>query len=53
MKRHFPHATYSVFKGLPEIAIVNYLKKQKENSLVILGAYRRSTVSRLVQGKHG
>ncbi|WP_276504755.1 universal stress protein [Terrimonas pollutisoli] len=46
MNRRFPHATYSVFKGLPEIAIVNYLKKQKENSLVILGAYRRSTVSR-------
>ncbi len=46
MKRHFPHATYSVFKGLPEIAIINYLKKQKGNSLIILGAYRRSTVSR-------
>lgn len=46
MKRHFPNAVYSVFKGLPEMAIVDHLKKQKENSLVILGAYRRSTVSR-------
>ena len=46
MKRHFPQATYSVFKGLPEIAIVNYLKKQKGTPVVILGAYRRSTVSR-------
>lgn len=46
MKGHFPNAVYSVLKGLPETAIVDYLKKQKENSLVILGAYRRSTVSR-------
>ena len=46
MKRHFPHASFTVLKGLPEMAITDYLKKQKGNPLVILGAYRRSTVSR-------
>ena len=46
MERHFPFATYSVLKGLPETAIVNYLKNQEGNPLVVLGAYRRSTISR-------
>lgn len=46
MKRHFPKATYTVLKGLAEPEIVDYLKKQKETPLVILGAYRRGMVSR-------
>ena len=46
MKRHFPKATYTTLKGLPEIEIVNHLKEQKENTLIVLGAYRRSMVSR-------
>lgn len=46
MKRHFPKATYTVLKGLAEQQIVDYLKKQKETPLVILGAYRRGIVSR-------
>jgi nucleotide-binding universal stress UspA family protein len=46
MKRHFPKATYTVLKGLAEIEIVNYLKEQKGSPLLVLGAYRRSTVSR-------
>lgn len=46
MKRHFPKATYTILKGLPEIEILAYLKKQHENMLVVLGAYRRSAVSR-------
>ncbi|MEO5565006.1 MAG: universal stress protein [Chitinophagaceae bacterium] len=46
MKRHFPTASYTVLKGLPEPEIVNYLQKQKEGSLVVLGAYRRGMVSR-------
>ena len=46
MKRHFPKASYTVLKGLAEIEILSYLKEQKENLLVILGAYRRSAVSR-------
>lgn len=46
MKRHFPDATIVVLKGLAEPVIVEYLKKQKEVPLVVLGAYRRGTVSR-------
>ncbi|HET9058070.1 MAG TPA: universal stress protein [Chitinophagaceae bacterium] len=46
MKRHFPKATYTTLKGIPEIEIVSHLKEQKENTLIALGAYRRSLVSR-------
>jgi nucleotide-binding universal stress UspA family protein len=46
MARHFPNCGFTVLKGLPEIEILAHLKKQEENCLVILGAYRRSMVSR-------
>lgn len=46
MKRHFPKASFKVLKGLAETEIVNYLKHQKGNALVALGAYRRGMVSR-------
>ncbi len=46
MKRHFPKAILKVLRGLPETEIINYLKKIGPNSLVVLGAYRRGTVSR-------
>ncbi len=46
MKRHFPKAIFTVLKGIAEPEIVNYLKKQKELPLVVLGAYRRGMVSR-------
>jgi hypothetical protein len=46
MKRHYPKADFTVLKGLAEIEIVNYLKKEKQNILVVLGAYRRGLVSR-------
>ena len=46
MKRHFPGAAYKVCKGFAEDEIVKYLKQQNENSLVVMGAYRRSAVSR-------
>lgn len=46
MKRHFPNAEYKVLKGFAEDEIVKYLKQQNENTLVVLGAYRRSAVSR-------
>jgi nucleotide-binding universal stress UspA family protein len=46
MKRHFPKAKYIVTKGWAEEEIVKYLKQQQENTLVVLGAYRRGTVSR-------
>ncbi len=46
MKRHFPKATYTVMKGLAEIEIIDHLKNQPSNTLVVLGAYKRGTVSR-------
>jgi len=46
MKRHYPKAKYIVMKGLAEDEIVTRLKLEKENALVVLGAYRRGTVSR-------
>ena len=46
MKRHYPKATYTTLKGISEIEIINHLKEEKENVLVVLGAYRRGMVSR-------
>ena len=46
MKRHYPKAKFIVMKGLAEDEIVTRLKLEKENALVVLGAYRRGTVSR-------
>jgi nucleotide-binding universal stress UspA family protein len=46
MKRHFPKAKYIVTKGFAEDEIIKQLKQTQENALVVLGAYRRGTVSR-------
>jgi hypothetical protein len=46
MKRHFPKATYTVLKGLAEEEIVRKLKEQPAHSLIVLGAYRRTSISR-------
>lgn len=46
MKRHYPEATYKVLQGDPEKEIVKYLKNQHQDELVVLGAYRRNTLSR-------
>lgn len=46
IKRHFPKAQYTIVKGEPEVQIVAHLKERKENELVVLGAYRRSEMSR-------
>lgn len=46
MKKHYPAAEYKVFKGLPEPEIIAYLKQEKMNTTVILGAYQRGRVAR-------
>jgi hypothetical protein len=46
MKRHYPNACFTVLKGHPETEIVHHLKKEKQNTLLVLGAYRRGAVSR-------
>ena len=47
MKRHFPKADYIVLKGDAENKIVKHLELEKQNALIVAGAYRRGTVSRL------
>ena len=42
---HFPDAEYNLVSGIPETQIIEHLKN-KQNTLVVLGAYRRSMVSR-------
>jgi nucleotide-binding universal stress UspA family protein len=46
MKRHFPKAKFTVLKGWAEDEITEHLKNQLASSIVVLGAYRRSSVSR-------
>ncbi|HEU5051807.1 MAG TPA: universal stress protein [Hanamia sp.] len=46
IKWHFPKAAITVEKGIAEEQIPGYLRNHKENELVILGAYRRSELSR-------
>ncbi len=45
-KRLFPNATYTIKKGNPEEQVVGHLRSHKGNELVVLGAYRRSEISR-------
>lgn len=42
---HFPDAKFNLMAGMPEDAIIEHLTV-RENTLVVLGAYRRSMVSR-------
>ncbi|MDZ4793959.1 MAG: universal stress protein [Bacteroidota bacterium] len=46
IKNHFPKATYTITQGYAEEQILAYLRKHKENELVVLGAYHRSELSR-------
>jgi hypothetical protein len=45
-KRHWPHADYEVHHGLAEEEIMRQLAREDEGTLVVLGAYRRSNLSR-------
>lgn len=46
VKCHYPSATCASLKGNPQKEITAYLKKETLNSIVVLGAYQRSQVSR-------
>ncbi|HSN59927.1 MAG TPA: universal stress protein [Ferruginibacter sp.] len=46
IKKHFPKAVFTVLKGKAEEQITGYLRTHKENELLVLGAYRRSELSR-------
>jgi nucleotide-binding universal stress UspA family protein len=44
--RHFKHVQYHVTKGIPEIEILNFLKDQPPNSIIVMGARRRIMLSK-------
>ena len=46
IKQHFPHATVTVTNGNAEELILSHLRNHQENELVVLGAYRRTELSR-------
>lgn len=46
LKRHYPKADFEIKKGEAEETIIDELKQENEQALVVLGAYRRSRVSR-------
>ncbi|TWF40623.1 nucleotide-binding universal stress UspA family protein [Chitinophaga polysaccharea] len=46
IRKHFPDAVYKIMEGEPEEEIVTYLLGQQEGTAIVLGAYRRSSVSR-------
>lgn len=42
---HYPEAKFNLLEGMPEREIIEYLE-ERQNTLVVLGSYRRSMVSR-------
>ena len=46
IKLHYPKAVFTVLRGLAETEIVNHLKGDGHNSILVTGAYRRGMVSR-------
>ncbi len=44
--RHFKNATYTTLKGLPANEIVHHINKSKKHSIIILGAHRKTILSR-------
>jgi len=47
IKRHYPAPEYIVLRGLPEDEIIRHLNREKKSPLIVLGAYRRSRLSRV------
>jgi nucleotide-binding universal stress UspA family protein len=46
LKRHYNNIEFTILKGIPEVEIINHLNKDKSNFMLILGAYRRTMLSR-------
>ncbi|MET0637909.1 MAG: universal stress protein [Chitinophagaceae bacterium] len=49
MDRHVPDTDYVVLQGEPESTILKRLKKEKATTLIVLGAYKRGKISRLIR----
>lgn len=43
---HYPASSYTLLNGDPEEELITYLKTGSKNTLIVLGAYQRSGVSR-------
>jgi hypothetical protein len=46
LNRHFKEIQYHVAKGIPEIEMLDFLKKQSSNSIIVMGARRRIMLSK-------
>jgi hypothetical protein len=46
IRRHYENVTYTVLKGIPEVEIIDHLQKEKLKFVSILGAYRRTMLSK-------
>lgn len=46
MKRHYDNVNYTVLKGIASEEILNYLRNEKKQIMVVMGAYRRTMMSR-------
>ena len=46
LKRHYTEINFTILKGIPEEEIIKHLNKDKSNFMVVLGAYRRTMLSR-------
>ena len=49
LRRHFQNITYTILKGIPEVEIVSHLQREKKSFITVIGAYRRTMVSRWFQ----
>jgi nucleotide-binding universal stress UspA family protein len=46
IKRHFPQAVYTVLRGDAEVQLKGHIRNHAGNELLVVGAYRRSDLSR-------
>ena len=46
MKRHTPHAVYTVLQGDAASEIIDHVKMEHASTVLVLGGYQRGAVSR-------
>jgi nucleotide-binding universal stress UspA family protein len=46
MQRHFKNMQYHVVKGIPEMELLQFLKDQSPNTIIVMGARRRIMLSK-------
>lgn len=48
IKQHFHKVDYSILRGKVEEELMQFLKQENENAVVVMGAYGRSSLSRFI-----